>query len=493
VNASPRSSLLLLAALAGCAPSPFQVSSNASGSISVAGRPGPTPFIAYLDLSDPSLGDVTSVAYTIQPRAGSVSKPVHVSYTLAALERRGDVSETSLTVPLFGLYAGFVNQATVELQSSDGSSREVQVQVTTEAYQDPERVYDHPAILQPRAPGAPLGFDFLALKSIRASVVVVDTDGAVRWVGTGTASSATIFTDNGFVVGSPSSKNVQRLELDGSLTTSMVEDSAIAGFSHNIDPGKVGLLAEFDVIGDLDATVEEITAGGDVVGSWELGELLSTYMASHGDDPTVFVRPGKDWFHLNAATYDPRDDSLIVSSRENFVMKIDYTTGDLIWLLGDPTKYWYGFPSLRAKALTLAEGGFYPIGQHATSITSDGLLMVFNDGTPSVNQPSGAPAGESRSYAVVSAYQIDPEQMTAQEVWRFEHQPELDSDFCSSAYQVGQSLLVNYARASGGSTVRLLGLDSDRQTVFDFAYANPTGCDTSWNAVPVPFEDLQFE
>jgi arylsulfate sulfotransferase len=494
VTLPPRRSLLLLAALAGCAgPPPFQVSATAPGSISVAGRPGPTPFIAYLDLSDPSLASVTSVAYTVQPRAGSLSKPVKVGFTVAALQRRGNVSETGLTVPVFGLYAGWVNQVTLELEASDGSSREVQVQITTPPYVDSEGVYDHATILQPRSPGGSLDFDFIALKSIRASVVVIDTDGAVRWVGTGIPSSATAFADNGFVVGSPSSKEVQRLELDGALTSSTLDDSVIVQFSHNIDPGKVGLLGEFDVNGDLDATVAEITPSGTVVERWELGDLLSRYMASQGDDPTAFVRPGQDWFHLNAATYDPSDDSLIVSSRENFLMKIDYATGDLIWLLGDPTKYWYTFPSLRAKALTLTERGFYPIGQHATSLTSDGLLMVFNDGTASTNQPAGAPAGQSRGFAVVSAYQIDSQRMTATEVWRYDHQPELDSDFCSSVYQAGQSLLVNYARASAGATVRVLGLDSNRQVVFDFAFANPNGCDTSWNAVPVPFDQLTFE
>ena len=44
----------------------------------------------------------------------------------------------------------------------------------------------------------------------------------------------------------------------------------------------------------------------------------------------------------------------MVSSRENFVMKLDYHTGNIIWILWDPSKYWYTFPSLRAKALTLA-------------------------------------------------------------------------------------------------------------------------------------------
>ena len=81
----------------------------------------------------------------------------------------------------------------------------------------------------------------------------------------------------------------------------------------------------------------------------------------------MLVRPPNDWFHTNSAIYDARDDSLIVSAREHFVMKIDYETGAIRWVLGDPTKYWYQFSSLRAKALTLDSGGLYPIGQHALS------------------------------------------------------------------------------------------------------------------------------
>lgn len=109
-----------------------------------------------------------------------------------------------------------------------------------------------------------------------------------------------------------------------------------------------------------------------MLNQWQLGAILGAYMESQGDDPSAFVRPGTDWFHNNAATYDPVDDSVIISSRENFVIKLDYSTGRIIWILGDPTKYWYTFPSLRAKALTLAPGGLYPIGQHAVSISSDG-------------------------------------------------------------------------------------------------------------------------
>jgi hypothetical protein len=221
--------------------------------------------------------------------------------------------------------------------------------------------------------------------------------------------------------------------------------------------------------------------------------LLADYMNSQGDDAGAFVRPTVDWFHNNAATYDPSDDSLIVSSRENFVIKIDYATGAPIWILGDPTKYWYTFPSLRAKALTLVDGGLYPIGQHATSITSDGFLMVFNDGLGSFGMPPGEPPGQSRSYSTVSAYSIDPATMTAQEVWDFDHDQTIFSPICSSAYEASEkSILIDYATADDDTKARILGLDANHSVVFDFEYASPNPCSTAWNAVPIPLDNLQL-
>ena len=146
---------------------------------------------------------------------------------------------------------------------------------------------------------------------------------------------------------------------------------------------------------------------GGVLKEWDFATIVRDHMMTGGDDSALFVRPPNDWFHTNAAAYDPRDDSLIVSSREHFVMNVDYETGAIRWVLGDPTKYWWTFPSLRAKALTLTDGGLFPIGQHAVSITSDGLLLLFNAGNRSDFQPEGAPRGESRKYSAVSAYRID--------------------------------------------------------------------------------------
>ena len=132
---------------------------------------------------------------------------------------------------------------------------------------------------------------------------------------------------------------------------------------------------EFDMGGqDLETNIAEIDDTGTIYNQWNMATIIRDYMTSHGDDASAFVRPGQDWFHTNSAAYDPSDDSLIVSSRENFVIKVGYSTGNIIWILGDTTKYWYTFPSLRAKALTLT-AGLPPIGQHGIKDIQRSLLV----------------------------------------------------------------------------------------------------------------------
>ena len=123
---------------------------------------------------------------------------------------------------------------------------------------------------------------------------------------------------------------------------------------------------------ELESVNIEVDAAGKILKEWDLAQIISDAMTAGGDDPGKFVFPSPfDWFHNNATTYNRADDSLIVSSRENFVICIDYETGAIKWILGDTTKLWYPFPSLAQYALTLAPGSLPPIGQHASSLTYD--------------------------------------------------------------------------------------------------------------------------
>ena len=232
------------------------------------------------------------------------------------------------------------------------------------------------------------------------SPAIIDTDGALRWVGTaGVADYTATFFDNAiYQIGNGA---LLRIDLDGTVTTLAVNaDYNVTFIHHNIDRGKVGLILDVDTADQLESTNIEVDVAGNIVKTWNLAEIISDAMIAGGDDPSQFVYPSPmDWFHNNAVAYNRADDSLIVSSRENFLICIDYETGTIKWILGDTTKKWYQFPSLAKYALTLASGSMPPIGQHAPSVTYDQGIMVFDNGQNSGFQD---PPGVQRTYAVAS-------------------------------------------------------------------------------------------
>jgi arylsulfate sulfotransferase len=463
--------------------------------------PGPTPFIASIGLDGAQLDLATRIGFTIAPAPGSASKPVSVSYSRRYLEQRGyaRAGASAVTIPVFGLYANRANAVSLEVFYPDGSSKTLALTVTSPAWDDTTGIYSHPVVVTARAPNQAIGFDFLFLKS-SYETVVLDTDGQVRWVSDGAPGGlSSIFTENGFEIGALNSRQLYRLDFDGSVDKSaaLADDDAIR-FHHDIEAGKTGLLGELDMTIDgqlqLESTLTEFAPStGSVIAQWDMGQILSNYMRANGDDPSTFVRPGIDWFHMNTAIYDPSDDSVIVSSRENFVIKLDYSTKAIRWIIGDPQKYWFTFPSLRAVSLTLSGDGLVPIGQHGVNIAPDGSLLLFNNGTASVNQPAGEPAGEARSYSAVSDYRIDESRRTYTEVWHYDHDQTYLAPFCSSVRQQQDgSMLIDYATAGNLTQTHLVGTDPSRKVVFDYQFPN-ANCDTGWNAMPLPLDAMKFE
>lgn len=464
-------------------------------------RSGVSPFVAWIDLDGPQVADVEEVEFRIAPRPGSISKPVHVTYDIKYLQRRGlSPSPDKLSVPVFGLYADYANNIELTLHMNDGEDEALTTSFTSARYSDPNGVYDRPTVVKPRTGQDAIAFDFVYLKSSVGSPVIVDTDGQIRWVVPGLPSAASsIFEDGGFFVGSGDSLLWRRVELDGQVQNQFLAASDVTNFHHDVAHGKQGLLVQMDGQENGVAIVESILLeidpdSGAILQRWDLGDSFSRHMQAHGDDPSLFVRPGVDWFHMNSALYDARDDSLIVSSRENFVVKIDYATGNLKWLLGDPSKYWFSFASLAALNLGLASPGFYPVGQHALSLTPEGNLLLFNNGQGSLNQPAGAPAGTSRTFSAVSEYAIDEAALQATEVSHFDHDQSIFSPFCSSVTRTGaqDAMLVTYSVADNASRLYLSGVDAQGHVAFELAYPT-TGCNTAWNAQPIALDSLRLQ
>lgn len=464
--------------------------------LTIAGQTaGATPFLNQLTITVSDTTVLKSIQFAVTPKAGSSTRPLSATYSNGYLAARGDIGKGQIFLPVYGLYDDYANTVTLTYSFNDGSSKQDDTTITTTAFDDPCG-YKTPTVLQTKAENNVLSYDYILLKGACSnySPAIIDTDGALRWVGTTDLQSFdSAFFENSIYIGH--GPLLYRNDLDG--TISLLGNYGSVGvnnFHHNVDRGKFGLLFEVDTDAYLESIIMEIDPEGKLLKTWNMADIVSAAMTAGGDDPAQFVFASPDdWFHSNAVTYNRADDSLIVSSREDFVICIDYSTGAIKWILGDPKKAWYQFPSLQKYALSLAAGSLPPIGQHAVSVTYDQGILMLDNGQNSLFQE---PPGANRTYASPRKYHIDLNTMTATEVWSYPMGESVNSAYCGSVYEdLPLNYLVDYAYvvdpAGGVIHARILGLDATGEKVFDYQY--PTaGCLEVFNAVPLHLESTAF-
>jgi hypothetical protein len=456
---------------------------------------GATPFISNVTISGVPVSSLQTIEFIVQPKKGSTTKGIGATYTNSYLHSKGLTNPAAgeVTIPVFGLYASNAisrNVVTFTINCK-GLKTLLSYPLITKPWVDPTGGgFSKPVVTQARDPKVALGFSTFLMKgwSNANTPVISDTDGEVRWVAPTTSTIAgptSGFFNNALYLGS--GNELIRADLNGVLSTVASYDTY--GYTnineHNIDPGKTGMLIEAQTATDNESCIIEVDAKGAILNSWNFATIVSEAMVAGGDDPSQFVTRTADWFHSNAATYSKMNNELIVSSRENFVIAVDYDTKRIKWILGDTAKAWYGFSSLRAFALHLGPNTTAPIGQHAVSITPQNELLLFDDGMGSTFQ---TPAGPTRTNSVARKYKINIATMTATEIWNFDHSPQFNSPYTSSVYQAGSSYLIDYAFNPSGPL--LVGLGANNKVAFQYTY--PGGSVMGWNAVPVDLTNLIF-
>jgi hypothetical protein len=455
---------------------------------------GATPFISKLTLNVSNTSVLKSIQFAIDPKPGSVTRPLSGTYSSDYLVSRGFENPPEIILPVYGLYDRYRNIVRLTYRFQDGSSKEVVTSVTTAAFDDPCG-YDNPIVVKPRTNDTDLSYDYIMLKGDCSyfEPAIIDTDGALRWVGTANIAAGNfIFFDNAVYLGR--GHLLTRIELDGAF--SEIGDYSALGvvnFHHNIDRGKVGIILDASTTTYFESTLIEVDVSGRVLKQWNMANIISAAMIAGGDDPSRFVYPAPtDWFHLNGCTYNRADDSLIVSSRENFLICLDYQTNAIKWILGDPTKKWHQFPSLRKFALSVAPGSLPPIGQHAPSITYDQNLLILDNGQKSIFQ---SPPGDQRDYASPRKYSLDLTANTATEVWNFPMNERVHCPFCGSAYEdAPKNYLIDYALENPNGQngfAHLLGLNAASETIFSYRYPT-TSCGKIYRAIPIHLENTKF-
>ena len=452
------------------------------------------PFLSTIEIeTDKSL--LSHIQYTIKPKPDAKADELSVTYSIERLT----YSNNKIITPVFGLYDDYSNTVNLLFTFLDGSAITISKDILTEQYIHPDTFQ----ITEPVDANQKPSFSYYYLKTFDGPVVL-DIDGAIRWVST-EGRFSTYLAEMKFFFG----KNGQfgTMPLDGEVTLYDIESNELSNINlhHDISKGKAGHLVQVDGSYDggstmiIESILLEVDDSGKQLRLWDMGEIITEFMLSKGDNPSEFVRDGIDWFHMNSAIYDEADNSLIVSSRENFVIKIDYTSKEIKWVLGDETKHWYqNFPSLRSISISSLDTK--PIGQHSLSIVGDDL-MLFNNGFPSLHEPSGEPKGIELSESIISKYRIDAEEKTA--TITFDFSSGKYSDICSSVYldefaQTNPDYLITYSiinrlerqKKNLESFGLVKGVDTQKQKLFELKIIHGAGrrygCKAGWNANTFP-------
>ena len=518
---------------------------------------GATPFLGFAGALYYG-GTIASISFSVQPLSGSVTRPLGATYSASYLNSHNYFipGANAVIIPIFGLYAGTNNTIEITYTFTDGTTNTQTTALKTSTYTEPCAAVANRTSYNARPNTDSLTFDYYLLKDYcsTTSPAIIDTDNNIRWVGTagfGFGSQNIGYFNNAFYA--TNGTKVSRIDITNGTVTQFLDLAAavtgmtVTGTHHQIDPGKTGLIVDVNTTAETEAAAIEFNpTTGAILNTWDFGAIISAAMSAGGESSTTignFIQSpssaNADWFHNNAVAYSPADNTLIVSSRENFVMAIDYdaptdgTQRKIHWILGDTTKAWYNTPAKSLQKYTLALGNntLPPIGQHAVSIDHLGNVLLFDDGLGSITG-SNVPAGITRNYSAARSYQLTPTPTAttvptkATEVFSYTASAgqNLFSPICGSVYDVAGNYLVDFATtnqaaaaatpASAASTVAsnnaiignylltptnnqtaviIVGVGSSSNIEFISAIGSAAGpCTPGWNALPLSTNVFTF-
>lgn len=293
---------------------------------------------------------VLSNPYKISPLTGLILFQTEDAYrvrvTVKGKEETYDISgeleETTLhRIPVVGLYPSYDNQVVLELLGSDGKTvRQQEITMTTSGL--PETLED--AVLAEESSGESAYGLTMVYGQKTKFPFAFDGAGDIRWYLEEETGDSGLFalSNHRFIL---QEKGVYTPSILKPQATNLYEVDYLGryyakyyvanGTHHEViekEPGGNLLVLSNSLDGHVEDLILELDrTTGEVVQSLNLAEIF-------GD---TYVNK-KDWAHLNTVSYQPEDDTILISPRNlHSAMKINWTTHELVWILADP-QFWKG-------------------------------------------------------------------------------------------------------------------------------------------------------
>lgn len=334
-------------------------------------------------------------------------------------ETAGDISHTFPAtkchiLPVYGLYADYEN--TVVIILADGQRHSVQIQTGPL----------HPDV--PKATSIQTTADYMGnnlmflTASMRSMPVAYDYAGDIRWYANKNFAFDLKRIDNGHIlIGSERlvkmpyfTSGLYEMTMSGKI---FKEYCLEGGYHHDqwqmVDGNILSLTFDFysGTVEDMCVLLDKTT--GQVLKSWDYKNILPQYPTAGSGS-----QDEHDWFHNNAVWYDQKTDTLTLSGRhQDAIINIDYETGRLNWIIGDPE----GWP------LDMVDQYFFtPVGdnfewqyeQHACMVLPDGDIFVFDNGHYRAKTKEKY-TKNSANYSRGVRFRIDTDKMEIRQIWQY--------------------------------------------------------------------------
>ena len=367
-------------------------------------------------------------------------------------------SKTEHYLPIYGLYADTENEVTIEYEGVKKT-----ITIKTEAL--PEDMILPTDIT---ADKSKLSNDlYFFTPSSSGYTVAYDVNGDVRWYLNIYAIWEINRLDNDHLLVSTERlinspyymTGLYEIDLLGKIYK---EYSLEGGYHHDYFEMENGnFLVASDNFASDEGTVEDYIVEidrntGEIVKRFDLKDILNE------EDGKSENWSEYDWFHNNSVWYDKNTNSITLSGRhQDAVINIDYDTGELNWIIGDPTNWSEDYQKYF----------FTPVGddfewqwsQHAAMITPEGYVFIFDNGNnKSKNKDEYVPASKSYSRGVM--YKIDTEKMTIEQV--FEYGKERGNEFYSPYISDVDYLAKDHYIIHSGGIVYVDGENSNQPAGF---------------------------
>ena len=327
-------------------------------------------------------------------------------------------------IPVYGLYADTLNEVVIKIGDEE-KTLNIQTDPLPEDFILPMKV---------KAEKEKLTNDlYFFTPSSVGYTCAYDVNGDVRWYLSSYALWKVDRLENGHLmlsterpVNSPYyMTGMYEMDLLGKVYN---EYSLSGGYHHDYFEMENGnFLIASDEFNNADGTVEDIVVEmdretGKIVKTFDLKDVLNM------EDGKSASWINYDWFHNNSVWYDKATNSITLSGRhKDAVINIDYETGKLNWIIGDPTNWNEEYQKYFFKPV--GDGEFeWQWSQHAAMITPEGYVFILDNGNNKSKIESEYVKAED-SYTRGVMYKIDTKKMTIEQVW--EYGKERGSDYYS--------------------------------------------------------------